>query len=128
MITKLRATWMLSGMQQGTIARELGVSQSKVSEWMSGIVEIPRRRVPELCLIFRCNPVDIIGWTDEVLERNHRVGTGAKDMAPNNGPTAARRQDRSPAQVLKASSQPTCPPQTSEALSGPSAQGARRNG
>lgn len=73
MITKLRSQWMLSGMRQGDIARELGIVQSKVSAWCNGVYPIPPRHISKLCEIFQCNPEDIIGWTDKVLERDGKI-------------------------------------------------------
>ena len=66
MFTNFQATLVRSGRTQVDVARHLGTSKSHVSEWARGDRDVPVRHVVPLCHLLRCNPDDLVGWTDRI--------------------------------------------------------------
>lgn len=66
MITKIRMRMLEDGRPQYVIARELGITPARLSEYALGKRAIPTKRIFEFVRVWGCNPEDILGYVDEL--------------------------------------------------------------
>lgn len=63
-VTKLRIRILETGGPAYIIAARCGFSPSRMSEYTMGTKAIPFKHLVALCKVLRCDPEDVVGWTE----------------------------------------------------------------
>jgi hypothetical protein len=63
-VTRLRLRVLDTGLPAYLVARQSGVPYSKLSRWMTGSSELPRKAAVTLSTYLRCEPCEVLGWVD----------------------------------------------------------------
>ena len=66
MITKLKYKMLetVGPHKQNKLARELGINQARVSEYMAGSRTVPAQHLALFAQAFQCSPVDLVGYME----------------------------------------------------------------
>lgn len=66
MITRLKLVMLeqIGPHRQNALAKELGINQARVSQYMTGLRKIPPHHLLLFARAFNCSPADLIGYVE----------------------------------------------------------------